>query len=191
TRPTLWIRKDQEHVPSPELLERDGSTMDIRQIEIRRRSAGLETFTLNTAFTERKLSKCGLLRLRAICGCPRESHHLSHPCSQRLRYLSLLIQQICRRRAAVFEHFLAYIFLRHGILQQQDRTVQPVFVSQLPIGFGIAIADQYQLGVVLFERGLHPDQLRRRHVAKAAVGAPIDQQETAASKLRKRSGLAG
>src|SRR5439155_2522723 len=107
TRPTLRVREHQKHLSPAELLERDGLTMDIRHIEIRRRSAGLEAFTLNTAFTERKLFKCGLLRLRAICGFPRESDHCSHPCSQTLRHVSLLIQQICRRRAAVFEHFLA------------------------------------------------------------------------------------
>src|SRR6266568_4843334 len=107
TRPTLRVREHQKQLLPAELLERDGLTLDIRQIEIRRRSAGLETFTLDAAFTERKLSKCGLLRLLAFCGFPRESDHCRHPCSQTLRHLSLLVQQICRRRAAVFEHLLA------------------------------------------------------------------------------------
>src|SRR6266516_1301931 len=107
TRAALRVRKHQKHLSPAELLERDGLTMEIGQIETRRRSAGFETFALDAAFTERKLSKCGLLRLPAICGFPRESHHLGDPCSQRLRHVPLLVQQICRRCAAVFEHFLA------------------------------------------------------------------------------------
>src|SRR5437667_6461004 len=86
TRPTLRVREHQKHLLPAELLERDGLTLDIRQIEVRRRSAGLETFTLDAAFTERKLSKCGLLRLLAFCGFPRESYHCSHPCSMSLSH---------------------------------------------------------------------------------------------------------
>ena len=57
--------------------------------------------------------------------------------------------------------------------------------SQLPIGFSIAIADQYNLCVGFSELGMHPRQVRCQHVAKTAFGAPVDQQDPPASKVRQ------
>ena len=66
-----------------------------------------------------------------------------------------------------------------------------MFFSHLAIGFGIPIANEQQLRVKDVQLRFQSHKIRRDKIAETAVGAPVNQQNSFASKVRKRHTVSG